>query len=231
MIPMLSLRALALSAALFISPTGLSSPDVFTTQFRGAEKPLSEGGRWVTGKRGGIDWNDPVSALGKAFASVHSGATGRNRYDDSIAHLSDAYRRFAPDQFAEGTVYRASDYAPRGSKHEVELLLRFEITPHNARGYEILWGWDGDFAIVRWNGPSGNYTPLYGAHLEQLADGDVIRAEIRGGVIRVFRNGQLKAVSPHDATWSTGQPGVGFWPVDRTLPDRYGWKSFEAGDL
>jgi len=44
--------------------------------------------------------------------------------------------------------------------HEIELLLHFQITASNARGYEVLWGVTGECNIVRWNGPLGNYTPL-----------------------------------------------------------------------
>jgi len=207
-----------------------ASAGLYSTNFSGTENPLSEGGKWVAGKAAGLDWNNPLSAAGKAVASVRSGASG-SRYDDSIAHLSTSLHAFAPNQYVQGTVYRVPGYAPAGSKHEVELLLRFEITAHNARGYEVLWGWDGDFAIVRWNGPLGNYTAIYSDTLEQLVDGDVVRAEILDGVIRVYKNGALKATGPSNTTYGSGQPGVGFWPVDSSTPQNYGWKSFEAGNL
>ncbi len=207
-----------------------ASAGLYSTNFPATENPLSEGGKWVTGKVAGLDWNNPVSASGKAYASVRSGASG-SRYDDSVAHLSASFQTFAANQYAQGTVYRVAGYAPAGSKHEIELLLHFEITAHNARGYEVLWGWDGDFAIVRWNGPLGNYTAIYSDTLEQLVDGDVVRAEIMGGVIRVYKNGVLKATGPLNTTYGSGQPGVGFWPVDSATPQNYGWKSFEAGNL
>ncbi|MBV6416790.1 MAG: hypothetical protein CMLOHMNK_01405 [Steroidobacteraceae bacterium] len=204
----------------------------YVTDFPLVENPLSEGGRWICGKAVGLDWNNPQTAFGRAFASVRSGASG-SRYDDSIAHLNRSLAVFQPNQFAQGTVYRAAGYSPAGSKHEVELLLRFEITAHNARGYEVLWGHDGDFAVVRWNGPLGDYTTLgfEGPGPGAPVDGDVLRAEISGGVIKVYKNDWMVGASSPNTTWAEGQPGVGFWPVDASTPANYGWKHFEAGNL
>lgn len=72
-------------------------------------------------------------------------------------------------------------YDPAPSKHEVELLLRFQITAHDARGYEVMWGISGYLAVVRWNGPLADYTALYDSGDPRIgppADGDVLRAEI-----------------------------------------------------
>jgi hypothetical protein len=132
-------------------------------------------------------------------------------------------------------VYLAPGYTGNGGNHEVELLLRFEITPHGARGYEILWGIQGYIAVVRWNGAVTNYTPL----LENVnpgigapVDGDVLRAEIIGSVIKVYKNGSLVATGPSDSTYTEGQPGIGFWPIDGSAdPDKMGWKNFQAGNL
>jgi hypothetical protein len=202
----------------------------FSTNFNLTENPISEGGNWVCGKAAGLDWNNPLSAAGKAYASVLSGLSGR-RYDDSIAHLNTSVLAFNSNQYAQGTVYRVPGYSPAGSKHEVELLLRFQITVHRARGYEILWGHDGDFAIVRWNGPIGDYKSLgfTGPGPGMPVDGDVLRAEIIDNVIRVFKNGSLVGTGPSDSTWTNGQPGMGFWPVDSSTPTYYGWKNYEAG--
>lgn len=206
--------------------------DRYVTDFAVTENPLSEGGRWVCGKAVGLDWNNPLSASGRAVASVRSGASG-SRYDDSIAHLSRSLVAVGENQYAQGTVYRAPGYSPAGSKHEIELLLRFEITVHGARGYEVLWGHDGDFAIVRWNGPLGDYTDLgvNGPGPGVAVDGDVLRAEIDGSLIMVYKNGALVGTSPPNSTWKDGQPGLGFWPVDASTPANYGWTRFEAGSL
>lgn len=210
----------------------VTASDSYSTDFSAAENPLSEGGKWINGKSVGLDWNNPQSASGNACASVLSGLSG-SRYDDSIAHLSSSFLAFNADQYAQGVVHRAPGYSPAGSKHEIELLLRFRIVAHEARGYEILWGHDGDFAIVRWNGPRGSYTSLgfAGPGPGVPVDGDILRAEINGSVIRVYKNGSLVGTGPANSTWTDGQPGVGFWPVNSSTPTSYGWKSYEAGSL
>ena len=200
-----------------------ASAVTYSTNFNLTENPIGESGRWINGKTIGLDWNNVQSASGKAYAADY--ATG---YNDPIAVLNTA---FAPDQYAQGTVHRASGYSPSVS-HEIELLLRFRINANQAYGYEVLWGHGGSAAIVRWNGPMGNYRPLVdGLHIGKAADGDVLRAEIVGGLIRVYKNGALVITSPADATWSSGQPGIGFWPKVGATLKSYGWKSFQAGNL
>jgi len=205
----------------------VSGGSSYSTGFPQTENPISEGGMWIGGKAVGVDWNNVQTVPGKAYASVLSGSP--NRYNDSIAQLNTT---FTANQFAQGTVYRAAGYSPTGG-HEVELLLRFQITPQNARGYEVLWGHQGYLAIVRWNGPLANYTTLYDSGnpgIGPAVDGDVLRAEIVGSTIRVYKNGSLVA-SVSDSTWTSGQPGIGFWPVDDATIDKYGWRSYQAGSL
>lgn len=201
----------------------------YSTSFSLTENPISEGGKWTNGKAVGLDWNDVKTTPGRAFASMQSGLTG-SRYNDSTAHLSPSFMTYTPNQFAEGTVFRVAGYS---ASHEVELLLHFKITPNTARGYEVLWGATGYLAIVRWNGPLGNYTPLYDPGLPGIgpaADGDVLRAEMVGNVIKVYKNGALVATTT-DGTYTDGQPGMGFWPVDGATPQNFGWKNYTAGNL
>jgi len=196
------------------------------------ENPISEGGRWINGKAVGLNWNNVQTVPGKGYASVLSGSTG-SRYDDSIAHLSTSFATYSPNQYAQGAVFRAAGYNPGASGHEVELLLRFQITANNARGYEVLWGHSGYLAIVRWNGPLGSYTPLYDPGVGSISvplDGDVLRAEIIGDTITVYKNGLLVA-TVSDSTYATGQPGMGFWPIDGATAANLGWKSYQAGNL
>ena len=94
--------------------TQAASGLAYTTSFGLTENPISEGGEWVNGKAVGLDWNNPQTLPGKAFASVRSGVP--NRYNDSLGHLNTA---FSANQYAQGIVYRAAGYAPAGSKHEI----------------------------------------------------------------------------------------------------------------
>jgi len=157
----------------------------------------------------------------------------QSRYSDDIAHIAPSRATFPPDQFAEATVYLAPGYTGNGGGHEAELLLRFDISAHNARGYEIMWGVAGYIAIVRWNGPHGDYTVLFDSGVGGVPvpqNGDVLRAEMRGTQISVYRNGVL-VITVSDSMWLSGQPGIGFWPVDGAIPESYGWTNFFAGGL
>jgi hypothetical protein len=212
-----------------VAPAGGSS---YTTSFPLTENPISEGGMWINGGAVGLDWNNVRTESGYAHGSVL--VAYPSRYSDDIAHLNPAFVAVAANQYAQGTVYRAAGYAPAGSGHEIELLLRFQITPHSARGYEVLWGHSGYLAIVRWNGPVSDYTPLLDTGdpgIGAPVDGDVLRAEIIGSVIKVYKNGSLVATGPSNTTWTDGQPGMGFWPVDSSTPQNLGWKDYTAGGL
>jgi hypothetical protein len=203
-------------------PTGSSSS--YSTNFNLTENPISEGGKWVNGKAVGLDWNNAQSVPGAAYGADY--ATG---YNDPIAVLNTS---FTPNQFAQGTVRRVAGYSP-GVSHEVELLLRFQVTAGNARGYEVLYSHDGWLVIVRWNGPLGNYAEVASSGRPvsgNAADGDVIRAEITGGVIKVYKNGSL-VLTGSDTTWTNGQPGMGFWPKPGATIQSYGWRSYMAGSL
>ncbi len=203
---------------------------VYLTNFSAVETTLREGAIWKDGKADGLDWNDVKSNSGIAFASTLCGIP--SRYNDSIAHL---IQPFHADQYAQATVFRSKEYS---AKHEVELLLRFEINEHFARGYEILWGATGYLAIVRWNGPLGDYTALFETGdpgIGSAVEGDRLRAEIKGTLIRVYKNDRLVAsadtATSGGAVWSEGRPGIGFWPVDGANVQKYGWKQFLAGNL
>ena len=186
----------------------LAAGTTYTTNFAGTENPISEGGKWVNGKAVGLSWNNVQTIPGRAFAAAFVG--GASRYDDPIAHLNTS---FAANQFAQGTVYRVPGYRNASDKHEIELLLRFQITANSARGYEVLWGQDGEIVVVRWNGPLGSYTVLGGipdSPSNMAVDGDVLRVEIIGSVVRVYRNGSLVVTGASDSTFTNGQPGHWF---------------------
>ena len=213
-----------------------ASASLYTTNFPATENPLSEAGKWICGGATGIDWNNPLTTGGHCAASVPAAAP--SRYSDDIAILKSSFQAFTANQFAQATVYKASGYSGNGGGHEVELLLRFSVGAHDAHGYEILWGIAGYLAVVRWNGPVGNYTPIYDPGAGSMPvpqDGDVLRAEISGNIIKVYRNGSQVGpnvdVSSVGTVYTSGQPGLGFWPVDGATPGSMGWKSWSAGNL
>jgi hypothetical protein len=202
----------------------LAAAGSYSTDFNATENPVSENNMWTNGKTDGLAWNDVKTVSGIACgAHILDGP----RYADCIAHLNTS---FAADQWAQGTVYRVPGYSNPSDGHEIELLLRFKITANTARGYEVLWAQNGHLAIVRWNGPLGNYTSLKeGPNIGLAVEGDVLRMEIKGSVITVFKNGTLVATTTN-STWTDGQPGVGYWPLPGSTLESYGWKDFEAGD-
>jgi hypothetical protein len=203
----------------------------YSTNFAGTENPLSEGGVWTLGRTTGLAWNNPQKSGGRAFGSQTPHPPPP--FDDSIAHLSG----FPANQSAQGTIYSSGTFGGL----EVELLLRFQITANNARGYEVdLYRGGGSVHIVRWNGPLNSFTDLSGAVTQNVSfnDGDVWYAEMVGNVITVKCNNGLVWQSDRtgDATiWTTGNPGMGFY-VDTNLGtpsanNTFGWKSFTATGL
>jgi hypothetical protein len=224
------LGTLLAAAGLFAA--GCSS--FYSTQFEGAEYPLSEGGHWVNN---GVDWAGIRKNSSLAFGTQTGTNTGNYRFDDSYAHLSG----FPPDQEAWGKVRIKR---PDGSCHqELEILLRWTSSPHQTTGYECFArcvNSESSYSyvqIVRWEGPLGKFTYLadlrgtnYG-----LKDGDILKASVVGNVIKVFINGQQKAQATDD-TYKTGNPGIGeFLACDNgqgvgSNAD-YGFSSFSARGL
>jgi hypothetical protein len=202
-----------------------AGPLGYSTNFLGSENPLSENGVWTNGGVVGLDWQNVRKNGGHAFASATSAG-----YNDCIAHLSG----YPPNHFAQATVHVAAGYSAPDS-HEIELLLRFKITAHSARGYEINCGWNGAYSqIVRWNGPLNDFTYLNptGPGFGALAEGDVIRATAIGSTITVYKNG-AQVMQVTDPTWADGNPGAGFFvrPNAAAVPESYCFSAFSAGVL
>jgi len=144
-----------------------------------------------------------------------------------------------PNQQAMATVF--SNNQKDECFQEVELRLRSRLSPHQATGYEVLFkaskSPEAYAAIVRWNGPVGDFTllterkgPDYG-----VATGDVIRASIVGSTIAAFKN-DILLMHVTDTTFAGGAPGVGFNLVNE-LPNcvgtngDYGFSDFSASEL
>lgn len=217
--------------------------------FPNDENPISQGGIWDTGGSVGLDWTNPKTLSGRAQSSALIDGGGV-RYNDALCSHKTTYHTYNNNQSAQGTVYKFSGYAPT-DPHEIELLLRWQITTNVARGYEVLWGVQGYLAIVRWNGSLGSYTTGSvnggGAYAPGTfpvpADGDVLFASIVGTTLIVKVNGsQVASIDVSSdfgggTVWNSGQPGMGFWPVNETAGahdvniDKLGWKVWTPGDL
>jgi hypothetical protein len=197
----------------------------YMTKFLGTENPISEGGVWTNGGVVGLDWQDVQKNNGLGFGTGTSSG-----YNDNVAHLSG----FPPNHYAQAAVHAVNGYDPQSS-HEVELLVRFQITAHSARGYEINCGWGGAYSqIVRWNGALSDFTLLNatGPGFGALVEGDVIRATAVGATITATKNG-VQVLQVSDSTWSDGDPGMGMFirPDPSAVLQNYCFSSFSAGSL
>lgn len=200
----------------------------YSTRFATAENPISEDGKWTNGKSVGLDWADVATVRGLAFG-LESGSTG---YDDSTALLRGPW---GADQWATATVYSQNQIG--GSIYEEgELRLRISLSPHRCTGYEILFrclkNSDSYVQIVRWNGPLGSFTYLADQKGPKcgISDGDVVKATIVGNVITAYIN-NVQVVQAVDDTYSSGNPGMGFFLQGASGVNRdYGFSSFTASD-
>ncbi len=194
---------------------------VYSTNFDLTEFPISEGGKWFnTGQL----WTNVRTANGLAFGT--NGARDTN--DDSYAYLSG----FAPDQQAEAVVYVDPNLI--GTPHQVEMLLRWADSAQNARGYECLFDHQGFVQIIRWGGPFGDLTELSGTGFRtvgrNLVSGDIVKANVIGNTITLYING-LPLYQAIDSTWTTGQPGIGFFKRVAGLNTDFAITSFTASSF
>lgn len=177
----------------------------YRTVFPLTENPISEGGRWVNV---GLDWTFVQTSGGLAFGTQVGGG-----FDDSYAHLTG----FPPNHTAYGIIHLGSPTS--GINHEVEILMRWADSAHNARGYECNIAYNGQYAtIVRWNGPLNSFTNLaqvFGVPIPNT--GDIFSAKIVGNKISSYLNGVLLATAT-DSTYTTGDPGMGFFRSAPSTP-------------
>jgi hypothetical protein len=190
----------------------------YTTNFDGTENPLSEGGAW---SHTGLDWTRAQKVDGVAYGTQ----TGDGGYDDSYAYLSG----FPPDQSGAGVIERVSGDS---GIHEVEILLRWSDSAHSAQGYECNLSYDASYAqIVRWNGPFGDFTYIGGAaHAPYPRTGDTFSATITGDLIIAYYNG-AEIMRATDATYTTGNPGIGFFIQSNQNNGTMGFTSYSASAL
>ena len=193
-------------------------PRGFSTEFDGSENPISESGAW---SNGGVDWTYVQKSGGLAFGTQ----SGNGGYDDSWAVLSG----FSPDHTSSGVV-RIDPAIDTGCTHEVELLLRWSGAPGVAKGYECNLSFDGSYLeIVRWNGPPGDFTYLASGAYPGLRSGDVFKASAVGNVITVYVN-DVEVVRATDDTYTSGNPGIGFFRRDCGTNRDVAFTSYTATD-
>ena len=197
----------------------------YTTSFPLTENPISESGAWTNGGAAGLDWSNIRTTPGRAFGT-QDGATN---YNDSIAVLKGTW---AADQSATATVHTVNQKTGNIFE-EVEILLRFTITAHSARGYEFNYSCRHDgsqyLQIVRWNGTFNNWTRLDSRTGPGLNDGDQIKAGVSGQTLTTYIN-NVAIYSVNDSTITSGNPGIGFYLQGGTsaLNADYGLTTFTA---
>ena len=236
-------RSVSQAQSLSVATASANLPtDYYTTTFPLTENPMVQGGVWTDGASVGLDWCDLRTTPNKEFGTQ----TGNTNppFNDSVAHLKGTWGN---DQEARATVFNNLG-AGASVSNEVELLLRFDITAHTARGYEIEFSVNPTriyFDIVRWNGPLADatnsnkgYTPLLhvtNPTMPQLNTGDVVYAKIVGNTISGYVNGTLIGsvtdTGTDHAPWTSGRPGIGHYlKNDPTVgdPSLYGFSQYMA---
>lgn len=197
----------------------------YTTSFPATENPISESSNWTNGATVGLDWHNCQTIAGKAFGTQVSGDTDGT--DDSTAVLAGSW---GVNQTVQATVFVLSTGS---STEEVELRVNTLIAPHSITGYEINFSCHTStkyVEIVRWNGAHANFTILSQDNTHSVVDGDIVKATIDGsGHIAAFING-VQIITATDTTYTTGQPGMGFFLENSVTASNYGFTQFSATD-
>jgi hypothetical protein len=114
------------------------------------------------------------------------------------------------------------------------MLLRWADSAQNARGYECQFDHQGGVQIIRWGGPFGDLTDVPGAGFRTLGrnfvSGDIVKANVIGNTITLYING-LAFYQAIDSTWTTGQPGIGFFKRAAGLNTDFAITSFTASSF
>ena len=202
----------------------------YTTVFSATESPLSEGGRWVNGGTTGGNWTNVITTSGFARGTQ----TGVSGYNDSLAVLTGTW---GPNQTASATV-RTQNQPSGNVFEEVELLLRFSITPGNARGYEVNFSVNKRYAqVVKWLGPLGSFSHVDSRSIGVLRTGDVVKATVTGNppTFRLYINDvlQFTITDTQPNPYTTGNPGMGFYyQTDGSggVVSDYGFTNYSATD-
>ena len=219
-----SILILLIPAVMTAHPTNARSPKrSYSTRFQLDEDPISEGGKWINGRKDGIDWFNVITKNGVAFGAVSKGA-----YTDPTALLAGPSGK---NQTVKATVFSRNQ--TEKYYQEVEIRLRSSLSPHRCTGYEVFWRClktpNAYAEIVRWNGKVGDWTSLKKLSGAQygVKDGDLVTATIVGNVIKGFING-VEVISATDNTYKEGNPGMGFNSGVENSNGDFGFWSYEV---
>jgi chitodextrinase len=195
-------------------------PHTYTTDFANTENPISESGNWINGGTDGLDWADIRTTPGFAYSASSLPST----FGDPTAVLAGTW---GPTQTVSAVVKIST--APSDGLAEVELRLRSSISAHRCTGYEFLYSLFGSYwQIVRWNGPLADFTYIGSSGSGRaLVTGDVLTATVTNSTFYFYLNGSLLGTAM-DSTFTSGSPGIGFYPNSSTLD--WGFSSFTASD-
>jgi len=191
----------------------------YSTSFDLTENPISEAGAWSSIATA---WTRIRTTGGRAHPTVYT-----DSYDDAYAILSG----FPANVQAEATIFK------NGPGYEVELLFRMAHTSNSVRGYECLFNVNGGgVAIVRWNGPRGNFTDLplsVYAGSPVAVTGDKIRARMVGSQIQLWHIPVSTGIpaliaQANDSTFTDGQPGIAFYAHAPVVLTDYGFSDYSA---
>lgn len=202
----------------------------YSTTFPATENPISQGGKWINGGTTGIDWaniqtglaSDGVTHIAMGTGPANTGATV---YADPNNILAGTWPN---DQQIVGVVYSS---APSPFYKEVELHVRFSISPHWDAGYGV------DCSVVpstpyldlgKWNGPLGDFTAFARITSTYCANGDVLKLTVIGNVLTVYKNG-VQLMQAQDSTFTSGAPGIDFYNSADTVWNTQGFSSIYAG--
>lgn len=219
----------------WVSRTTVSSgPPViagaFTTLFPLTENPISQGGKWDGGAAVGLDWLNFKTASGVACAGGAS-SSSPPPFNDSLAVLRSSVIALAADQYVSWIIHKAPGYTPPGT-HELGGLLRFQLGPNVARGYEYYCGATGSSTLIRWNGPLNNFSTMgtTGPGPVSPSDGDIMLFTAVGAVLTAYQNGSMVWTAT-DATWATGQGGLQSYAESTSTPTSYGMSAVTIGNM
>ena len=200
------------------------SGQLYSTNFSIPEDPISEGGRWISGKSVGLIWNDVNTLPGFATFS----GTSPSGYADAVAVLTGSW---AANQYVRVVV--KNPQSDPNFPQEKAIFLRGTIAPNSIMGYEAL----ECSQIVRWNGAQGDFIVLNAQYPQGAAlpvnDGDVLSAQIVDNTIRVFVNG-IECMNVVDTAIASGNPGISFFTREALTYYRhhpqFGFSSFTASE-